>query len=185
MMLFGVVYVLYRPRVFSYAISRLHNPVEAEDATSEIMAKVVEGLPRFDLRPNVPFSTWIFKIARNYMISEGRRPRSKVELVSISGLSEFLKSKEIWINEDYFLRNNEDPAEEVLRKIRYEQALQAINSLTSSQREVVLLRVVADLNISQTAYILGKSEGAIKTLHHKAIARLRSLLEKDQEDQVS
>ena len=53
-------------------------------------------------------------------------------------------------------------------------AVRALEALTPDQRSVVLLRDVADLSVADTAHVLGKKAGAVKTTHRRALAALAS-----------
>ena len=152
---------LYRdlaPAVLGYL--RGHGAREPEDLTGEVFLGVVRGLPRFrgdadDLR------SWVFTIAHRRLLDErrraARRPLSLLEPEQLRAVPE----------------PGGDAEEEAIGRLQDRWALEALDALTPDQRDVVLLRFIADLSVRETARILGKNEGAVKTLTRRALARLQ------------
>ena len=69
---------------------------------------------------------------------------------------------------------SEDTYDEMLNRVSASPAVRALEALTPDQRSVVLLRDVADLSVADTAHVLGKKPGAVKTTHRRALAALAS-----------
>ncbi len=150
------LYEQYFDRVFRYVVIKVGNRLDAEDITAQVFVRVVQSLPSYKAR-GVPFSAWIFRIARNLVIDHVRKKSTRVEVPLM----------------DIDLPGGDDPTKLADNKIAFEQVAQAVTLLTKSQREVIELRFGADLSIIDTAKIMGKSEGAIKALQHSALQALR------------
>jgi RNA polymerase sigma-70 factor (ECF subfamily) len=109
-----------------------------------------------------PFRAWLFRIARNHVISHYRRQstrRSEGEVPE-------------WIPDDAL-----GPAEIAERTLTIEEVFAVVQALPAAQREVIQLRFGAGLSIAETAEALDKQQTNVKVLQHKGIKRLKELLE--------
>lgn len=152
------LYRLYADSLYRYFLYQIRDPDLAADLTSEVFLRMLENIGRYNHR-GVPFRAWLFKIAHNLVIDHYRE-RTKF----ISGEADLPEP------------GSDDPEPPDLDRYRL---FAALNRLTAEQRQVVLLRFVEDLDIKEVAAILGKTEGAVKALQHRAITALRRLLEGD------
>lgn len=154
------LYKLYFPRVYRYILARMGNPYDAEDLTEEVFLRVLHAIERFQWR-EAPFSAWLFRIAHNAVISqrrkEGARGRS-------SPLSEALSV------------DSQGPDEMVENRLALKEIMKAAETLPEAQRRVISLRFAAGLTVAETARAMGKGEGNVKVIQHKAIAKLRDML---------
>jgi RNA polymerase sigma-70 factor (ECF subfamily) len=154
------LYNLYFPRVYRYILARMGNPYDAEDLTEEVFLRVLDAIGRFQWR-EAPFSAWLFRIAHNAVISqrrkEGARGRS-------SPLSEALAV------------DSQGPEEMVENRLALNEIMKAAETLPEAQRRVISLRFAAGLTVAETARAMGKGEGNVKVIQHKAIAKLREML---------
>ena len=154
------LYSLYFPRVYRYILARMGNPFDAEDLTEEVFLRVLDAIGRFQWR-EAPFSAWLFRIAHNAVIShrrkEGARGRS-------SPLSEALPV------------DSQGPEEMVANRLALNEVMKAADTLPEAQRRVIGYRFAAGLTVAETARAMGKGEGNVKVIQHKAIAKLREML---------
>ena len=154
------LYDQYFPRIYHYVLARTGNPAEAEDVTEDIFVRMLSGIGRFEWR-QAPFAAWLFRIARNQLVSHLRR----------NGV----RRGETRIPES-MADNTPDPFTQVDTKLSFDRVLEVSQALPNAQREVIWLRFAAGLSVGDTARVLGKREGNVKVLQHHAIARLRKLL---------
>jgi RNA polymerase sigma-70 factor, ECF subfamily len=148
---FAVVWRALQPALLRYL--RVVAADAADDVASETWLQVVRDLHRF--RGDVTaFRVWLFRIARNRGIDEQRRAGRRREEVA---------------DEHPDRPGAADTVQEVLDGLETEWALTVIASLPQTQAEVVMLRVVAGLDVAQTARVLGKRPGAVR------VAALRGL----------
>ena len=154
------LYNLYFPRVYRYILARVGNQYDAEDLTEEVFLRVLDAIGRFQWR-EAPFSAWLFRIAHNAVISqrrkEGARGRS-------SPLSEALPV------------DSQGPEEMVENRLALNEVMRAADTLPEAQRRVIGYRFAAGLTVAETARAMGKGEGNVKVIQHKAIAKLREML---------
>jgi RNA polymerase sigma-70 factor (ECF subfamily) len=155
------LYDWYMPRVYRYAVARVGNVAEAEDLTEEVFLKMLGAIGGFRWK-DVPFSSWLFRIAHNHIATHFRRaaqrggaPAELTEDMIDTGLS---------------------PSMVVEERITLEEVRRAADQLPEAQREVIALRFAVGLSIAETAKALGKREGNVKALQHKAVAKLQKML---------
>ncbi|HYM14264.1 MAG TPA: sigma-70 family RNA polymerase sigma factor [Dehalococcoidia bacterium] len=155
------LYDWYMPRVYRYAVARLGNTVEAEDLTEEVFLKMLGSIGDFRWK-DVPFSSWLFRIAHNHVATHFRRTAQR------GGATTAIPAQMIdW---------RHDIATTVEERITLEEVRRAAEQLPDAQREVIALRFAVGLSIADTARALGKREGNIKALQHKAVAKLQKIL---------
>jgi RNA polymerase sigma-70 factor (ECF subfamily) len=158
---FSTLYESYFDRVYRYLYVRLGNAAEAEDLTQDVFAKVIEAIGSYQWR-NVPFASWLFRIAHNRMIDHLRREK-RIERVD---------SDEAVLSLD-----DPDPSEIAEHNLQLEKVRHNIGKLSPAQREVIWLRFSAGLSTTEVAVALGKSTGTIKALQYNGIVALRKLME--------
>jgi RNA polymerase sigma factor (sigma-70 family) len=136
---------------------------DPEGTTNECFLRVFGGIGRFEGAEG-RFRSWVFAIAHNLVIDErrrrGRRPRETV-------LDAEAEAGPVTAGAD----------DEALAAIADERLRGLLAGLAPDQRDVLLLRIVADLSIEETAATLGKRPGAVKSLQHRATAALRKQLD--------
>ena len=154
------LYSSYFPRVYRYILARTGNVNDAEDLTEEVFLRMLTAIERFQWR-EAPFSAWLFRIAHNAVISQRRRNGSRGRPVP---LSEALPV------------GTQGPEELVENQLALNEVMRAAARLPEAQRMVISLRFAAGLSVAETAKALGKRQGNIKVIQHKAIIKLREML---------
>lgn len=146
---------------------RLQGASDAEDLTSDVFVNVLRGVGRFSGSED-QFRSWVFTIA-HHRLQDERRRQARRPMVD-TGADERLASLPT--------TPGETVEEVVQRRLSTERVRQLCDRLAPDQRDVLLLRVVGDMTLEQTAEALGKSVGAVKALQHRSLAALRRLLER-------
>ncbi|MHB1161103.1 MAG: RNA polymerase sigma factor [Chloroflexota bacterium] len=157
---FGKLYDLHLDAVYRYVYYKVSDAAEAEDLTSQIFLRAWEAMPRYQWR-EIPFSHWLMRLARNAVIDHYRTVKPRGEL------DESLVSRE------------PDPQGEYLRGERLKGLEAAIRRLPEEQRAVIVLRFVEEMDYSQVAEVMGKSQGALRVIQHRGLAALRRILERE------
>ena len=154
------LYTLYFPRVYRYILARTGNTYDAEDLAEEVFIRVLDAIERFQWR-EAPFSAWLFRIAHNAVISQRRKDGARGRPAPLTeGLSV----------------GSQGPAELVENRLVLNEVMRAAQGLPDAQRQVISLRFAAGLSVAETARAMGKGEGNVKVIQHKAIAKLREML---------
>jgi RNA polymerase sigma-70 factor, ECF subfamily len=158
------LYQTYYPKIYNYAFLQMGDVQAAEDLASDVMLKMIESINKYHFR-GLPFGAWVFRIARNRLIDLHRRRRRRGEV----DLSETLSSA---------LANPQALAERALERGQIQIALK---HLTDEQRQVITLKFIQGFDNSSVGEIMQRSEGAIKSLQHRALGSLRRLLYQEPE----
>jgi RNA polymerase sigma factor (sigma-70 family) len=156
---FERLYREFAPRVAGYL--RMLGADEPEDLTNETLLGVFKGLPTFngdvdDLR------SWVFTIAHRRLIDAHRRRSARPATTPLRPATHDAPAGDV--------------ETEAMRAIGSADVLRLLGCLTDAQREVILLRVVADLSVEQVAEISGKRPGAVKMLQRRGLATLRRVI---------
>ncbi|MCJ7576455.1 MAG: sigma-70 family RNA polymerase sigma factor [Dehalococcoidia bacterium] len=167
---FARLYDQYYPRIFGYVLRRSANLEAAQDITSETFLKALGKLWQFQWR-NVSFSSWLYKIATNEINQYFRKAEYK-KSVSLEELQE----------RGFELLSPHDPENELIEaqeKLKQHQDFLEIQGkiarLPAKYQEVIALRFFEKRQIKEIAEILGKREGTIKSLLHRAVEKLREM----------
>ena len=156
---FARLYEYYYQGIYNYIYLRVSDVSQAEDLTSEVFMKVLESIDSFTFR-GIPFSSWLYRIARNMMVDYYRSHKEPVDLP--------LK--------DEVLPAGKDPSDVFERELTQQELVRALSNLTEDQQEVVILRFVEGFSPSDVAQVLGKSEGAVKSLQYRGLNSLNRVL---------
>jgi RNA polymerase sigma-70 factor (ECF subfamily) len=158
---FGQLYERYRDPVFRYCLSRTGAKHEAEDLVADVFIRAMEALDRYEDR-GLPFVAFLFRIARNAAIDKSRRTRPDMSIDEL-------------VNHPESGQNVEADA---ARSIERDVLFNAMSKLKPDYREVLLLRFVEGYGAADVGRMTGRSEGAVRTLQHRAIDRLRKELDR-------
>jgi RNA polymerase sigma-70 factor (ECF subfamily) len=145
-------------RLYAYAMRCLHDSMAAEDIVAETFERAMEYLPRFEWR-GPPFRAWLYRIASSAIAGRARR-------VATVGLEAAPEPADDALS----------PEEALLRGERDRALMLVVATLPLLQRQVVLLRYGEDLSLRDIALALGRSEGAVKALLHRAQRTLQRRL---------
>jgi RNA polymerase sigma-70 factor (ECF subfamily) len=150
---FAELYDLNFERVYAYIARRVQDRSVAEDITADVFHKALAALPRFDWR-GIPFAVWLLRIAGNVIAD--RWKQSAREVIG-------------------------DPPEQIvetdLAEVEHHaRVFRMVGELPEDQRQVIVLRFSDGRTTKEIAETLGRSEGAIKQLQFRGLAKLRSLL---------
>ena len=153
------LYQTYYPKIYNYAFLQMGDVQAAEDLAADVMLKMIESIKSYNFR-GLPFGAWVFRIAKNRLIDLHRRRRRRGEVDLSVTLASTLESPQVLAE----------------RAIERGQLQIALKHLTDEQRQVIVLKFIQGFDNRSTGRILGRSEGAIKSLQHRALGSLRRLL---------
>ena len=159
---FEHLYRRFAGQVASYL--RWHRGSDPDGLSNDVFAQVHRKLGGFE-GDDRSFRSWLFTIAHHRMVDDRRRSSRQPMVQGEVGVDDTTAADWGDVEEDAFALLSHDSVRELL------------GVLSPDQRDVVLLRVVADLSVEEVARLLGKREGAVKALQHRALASLRRHLE--------
>jgi len=158
---FGRLYDIYADRIYRHIYYRTSNVEDARDLTQEVFLKAWHGLPKYR-RTQTPFLGWLFTIAHNRVIDYYRTKRHHIYLDNV------------------ILVENLDKGPEKSAEVKYTQqeVRRAILQLPEEQQQVVLMSFIEGFEYSEIAAALNKTEGNIRVIIHRALKRMREILDK-------
>ena len=164
---FGELYDEYYSRIFGYVLKRVADIEIAQDIVSETFFKAIKNIWRFRWQ-NIPFSSWLYRIASNEIANYFRKEKYKTISLEdapepVYGSTPFSEIME---------------AQEELEKHKDFLSLQEkISKLSIRHQEVITLKFFEKRQIKEIADILGKKEGTVKSLLHRALEKLREQMD--------
>jgi len=160
---FGELYRRYLDRVYGYCFYLLGDHHDAEDATERTFLAALGAVARFR-DEGASFRSWLFRIAHN-QVANALRARSRRRTSRLDLVPEPVGAP--------------DPADGVSAADDARRVRQALASLADDRRQVVVLRFVDGLSAREIGTVLGRSEGAVRVLQHRALRELAGLLAPD------
>lgn len=158
---FGRLYDIYADRIYRHIYYRTSSLEDARDLTQEVFLKAWQGLPRYE-RTRAPFLAWLFTIAHNRVIDYYRTKKSHSYL------------------DNQIVMEDIDKGPEKLVEVKFTQqeVRRAILQLPEEQQQVILMSFIEGLEYSEIAAALNKSEGNIRVIVHRALKKMREVLDK-------
>lgn len=152
------IYHRYHAGITRYIFQRVHDSQLAEDIAADVFVRMLESIHRFEDR-GWPISAWLYRIARDRTVDVLRRQqtRATIPLEAWHGLAD-------------------GPEEAIIRSMEHGEIRRLLDGLTSDQRSVLELRFWGELDIHTTASKIGRTEGAVKALQHRAVGALARLV---------
>ncbi len=158
---FGLLYDRYVEIVFRYVHHRVGDRSTAEDFTSETFARALRRIDSLSYQGR-DVGAWLVTIARNIVFDHVKSSRYRLE-VSTADMRDADRA-------------TEGPEDAVLQGLTNADLLACVAQLNPEQQECIELRFLQGLSVAETAAVMGKKEGAIKALQHRAVRRLAGLL---------
>jgi RNA polymerase sigma-70 factor (ECF subfamily) len=154
---FGALYERYVDKIYSYVYYRTGNHHDAEDLTARTFYRALKHLHRYQDR-GLPFSAWLYRIAHN-LVANFHRDRSRRQVIALDEVSLVSPRPDAEGNLEL-----EDNQKRLLRLIRRENP---------DRQQLLILKFVEQMSNREIAQIMGRSEGAIKSLYHRTLLALR------------
>mgnify|MGYP001620193080 FL=1 len=163
---FGSLYDHYLPKIYRFVLLKVSHREEAEDLTHQAFLKAWENIEQYDFR-GYSFGSWLYRIARNVTVDYYRSARLEVSVEDVS---------EVHLAKDNSLE------ESVERSLEWQGLVESIKKLKEVEQDVIVMRFVEDLPLKDIAEAIGKSEGAVKVIQHRAIKNLKHIVENKKEN---
>jgi RNA polymerase sigma-70 factor (ECF subfamily) len=161
---FGPLYELYVDRIYRFAYRRVGTHHEAEDITAQTFQQALQALPAYEWR-GLPFGAWLFRIAGNIINRRGRTSGREVAVEDVTVFSGYEET-------------DDDPADLAWRSEEAGELAERIKLLPPDQQRVLVLKFSHGMKNREIGDLMGRSEGAIKQLVHRALVTLRASIER-------
>ncbi len=159
---FGQLYERYVERIFNYVYYRTGNTHDAEDLTARVFQRAMNHIQKYTDR-GVPFSAWLYRIAHN-LVANWHRDRSRKQEIPLDDMP-ILPTK------------GDHPERNLVRSQEQDALLRMIRKLPAERQNLLILKFVEDMSNAEIGAIMGRSEGAVKSLYHRTLLALRDQLE--------
>ncbi len=160
---FGLLHDRYRQQIFTYLYYRVSDKQTAEDLTGEVFVRMVEKIDSYH-PDGKPLAAWLYTIARNLLADMYRKRGRSPEMMPL---------------DERLVSGSDDPVKHADRDLAADCLKRAMRFLTETQRQVVLGKFMESRSNAEVARLLGREEGAVKSLQHRALAALRRAIEKE------
>ncbi len=158
---FGLLYKHYQPKIYRFVYLKVGRREEAEDLTHHVFLKAWQNIENFKPR-GFPFGSWLYRMARNQVIDSYRTKKTEASIDDIDSDS---------------LKSDEEAESSFDLSLEVQTVRRAILQLKPEHQDVIVMRFIEDLSIKEVADALNRSEGAVKLLQHRAMEKLRAILE--------
>lgn len=159
---FGALYERYVGRIYNYVYYRTGNAHDAEDLTARVFLRALRHIRNYKDR-GLPFSAWLYRIAHNLVANwhrdNSRRREVPLEEILIPPLP------------------GDHPETVLLQTEEHEGLLQVIRGLPPERQQLLILKFVEHLSNAEIGQIMGRTEGAVKSLYHRTLLSLRGEFE--------
>ncbi len=161
---FGPLYERYVDQIYRFSYRRTGNHADAEDVTAQTFQQALAALPSYEWR-GLPFGAWLYRIASNIIY---RRGRTSSREVTVEDAAVYARSED----------SDDDPADLLDARSDSDQLVEAMRLLPADQQRALILKFARGLRNREIGEELGRSEGAVKQLVHRAMLNLRATLER-------
>jgi RNA polymerase sigma-70 factor (ECF subfamily) len=156
----GALYEQYHLGIYRYFYYRIGDIHTAEDLAAEVFLRMIHSLPGYQHK-GVSIQAWLYQIAHNLAIDHYRKAR--------------LRNHDPL--EDHTLPHPDNVDATVQRSLDSEELKHALDRLHDDQREVIILRFIADMSIDEVSQVVQKTQDSVKGLQRRGLAALRQALE--------
>ncbi len=155
---FGMLYGRYVNQIYNYIYYRTGNSHDAEDLTERVFMRAMNHIQKYNDR-GLPFSSWLYRIAHNLVANwhrdNGRRREIPLDDVVVH------------------FAQGEHPESSLVREEEQASLLRLIRKLPPDRQHLLILKFVEGLSNAEIGQIMGKTEGAVKSLYHRTLLTLR------------
>ena len=158
---FGLLYERYVGRIYNYIYYRTGNHQDAEDLTARTFYRALKHMSGYVDR-GAPFSAYLYRIAHN-VVANWHRDTSRRQIISLDELVMGTLKRD-------------GPASLAEEREEQDLLLQVVHRLPPERQELLILKFVEQMRNAEIAEVMGRTEGAIKSLYHRTLVALREEL---------
>lgn len=155
---FSLLYERYVDRIYNYIYYRTGNHHDAEDLTARTFYRALKHFPRYVDR-GAPFSAYLYRIAHN-VVANWHRDTKRRQMVPLEEVT-------------LLALQRDEPVVASDEQYEREMLLAAVRRLPPDRQQLLILKFVEQMSNAEIAEVMGRSEGAIKSLYHRTLRALR------------
>ena len=156
---FGALYDHYQPKIYRFVLLKTSHKETAEDLTHQAFLAAWQNIHKFSHR-GFPFGSWLYQIAKNSVIDHYRAAKPTTPLENVA---ELISSSV----------NHEERADS---RLKIQSVYEALKQLSGDHQDVIIMRFIEELSPGEIAKALGKTEGAVRVMQHRALSALKNTL---------
>jgi RNA polymerase sigma-70 factor, ECF subfamily len=162
---FGEIYERYLEKIYNYIYYRTGNQQDAEDLTAKVFYRAMSHIDNY-VDKGVPFQAWLYRIAHN-LVANFHRDKGRRKIIPL---------------DDYvaLTLRSEGPERQAESTAQEELLMDAIRRLPADRQQLIILKFIEQKSNQEIGEIMGRTEGAIKSLYHRTLLSLRDELELQQ-----
>ena len=155
---FGELYERYLQKIYSYVYYRTGNEHDAEDLTAKVFFRALSHIDKY-VDKGVPFQAWLYRIAHN-LVANWHRDQGRRKIIAL---------------DDFVAHSLKSEAPDRMTEVQEEQdqLMEAVRRLPEDRQQLLLLKFVEQMPNAEIGAIMGRTEGAIKSLYHRTLLALR------------
>ncbi|MDE2859642.1 MAG: sigma-70 family RNA polymerase sigma factor [Chloroflexota bacterium] len=155
---FGELYERYLTKMYNYVYYRTGNTHDAEDLTAKVFQRAMSHIGTYVDR-GLPFQAWLYRIAHN-LVANWHRDQGKRKIIAL---------------DDFVAHSLQSEAPDRWTEEREEQKqlMEAVRRLPEDRQQLLLLKFIEQLSNAEIGEIMGRTEGAVKSLYHRTLLALR------------
>lgn len=167
---FGELYERHLEKIYNYVYYRTGNAHEAEDLTAKVFFRALEHIGNY-VEKGAPFQAWLYRIAHN-LVANWHRDQGRRKIIAL---------------DEYVVHGLKSEAPDHQTEAREErnQLLEAARRLPEDRQQLLVLKFVEGMSNAEIGAIMGRTEGAIKSLYHRALLALREEMDANKTSQGS
>ncbi|MEX0690148.1 MAG: RNA polymerase sigma factor [Candidatus Paceibacterota bacterium] len=163
---FGKLYDMHIDQIYRYVFIRVSGKQEAEDITQKAFLKAWKNIHKYEIKKNIPFSSWLYRITKNLVIDYYRTNRDHVDIELVSNtISTTLKSHE----------------EKTDKDLKIESVKDSLKELSEDEQSVLIMRFIDEMSNKEVAKIMNKSHGSVRVMQHRALKKLKEILDEKEQ----
>ncbi|MDQ7026329.1 MAG: sigma-70 family RNA polymerase sigma factor [Anaerolineae bacterium] len=162
---FGEIYERYLDKIYNYIYYRTGNQQDAEDLTAKVFYRAMSHIENY-VDKGVPFQAWLYRIAHN-LVANFHRDKGRRKIIPL---------------DDYIAHTLHSDAPDKQAESSEQEALlmEAIRRLPADRQQLIILKFIEQKSNQDIGEVMGRTEGAIKSLYHRTLLSLRDELQLQQ-----
>ncbi len=160
---FGALYDHYLPQIYRFVLFKVSRKDEAEDICHEVFLSAWKNMPSYKDK-GFPFSSWLYQIARNAVIDFYRTSKSSVQIELVDENS---------------IQLVQSSQKELDTALEMEMVRKCLSKIRPDYQDLIIMRFIEEMENSEIASALKKSEGAIRLMQHRALKELKDIYQKE------
>jgi len=157
---FAVIYDHFSPKLYKFVFFRVGHKEIAEDILADTFVKAWNKISQ--VNSALALQGWLYQIAKNNIIDYYRVRKTTIDLDEVAG----------------FLEDSVNPVDDLNLELDQKRILKFISQLPTDQQQVIKYKFFEDLTNEEIAFVMNKSEGSVRVIQHRALARLKELANK-------